>query len=137
MKNLKKYIELFIEGTRIINEPPSKITSKYQSKISPELENNKTHLTSEEVISDLENKFGEDYMITFVKKYDDEIPRLGINPKAAYATPHGIYSYIFNKENFTKLMFKKRLDRSGFAINRPYFHIFRILGDSVKISIRR
>jgi len=123
---IKQYIKLLSESTKAIMMEPHKIGSRLQSKISPTLRNDKTNLTPEKTIQDLHDKFGKDYMITFIDKYDDDIPGLSINPKAGFATPHGTYSYHFNKENFSKMLLSQRIRGVDFATNRPYFHIFKI-----------
>ena len=123
---IRQYIKLLSESTKAIMMEPYKIGAGLQSKISPILKNDKTSLTPEETIKDLHDKFGEDCMITFVDKYDQDVPGLGINPKAGFATPHGTYSYHFNKENFSKMLLSQKIRGVDFATNRPYFHIFRI-----------
>ena len=123
---IKQYIKLLSESTKAIMMEPYKVGSRLQSAISPVLRNDKTNLTPEEIIQDLHDKFGRNYMITFVNKYDDDVPGLGINPKAGFATPHGIYSYLFNRENFSKMLLSQRIRGVDFATNRPYFHIFKI-----------
>ena len=123
---IKQYIKLLSESTKAIMMEPHKIGAGLQSKISPTLRNNKTNLSPEETVKDLHNKFGRDCMITFVDKYDQDVPGLSINPKAGFATPHGTYSYLFSKENFSKMLLSQRIEGVYFATSRPYFHVFRI-----------
>ena len=123
---IRQYIKLLRESTKAIMMEPHKIGSKLQSKISPTLRNDKTNLTPEEIIQDLHDKYGRNHMISFVNKYDDDIPGLGINPRAGFATPHGIYSYHFDKNNFSKMLLSQRIKGVDFATDRPYFHIFKI-----------
>ena len=123
---IKQYIKLLSESTKAIMMEPHKIGPRLQSAISPTLRNDKTHLSPEEVIKDLRDKFGQNHMISFVNKYDDDVPGLGINPKSGFATPHGIYSYHFDRNNFSKMLLSQRIRGVDFATDRPYFHIFKI-----------
>ena len=123
---IRQYVNLLKESTKAIMMEPHKIGAGLQSKISPTLRNNKTNLSPEETVEDLHNKFGKDCMITFVDKYDQDVPGLSINPKAGFATPHGTYSYLFNKENFSKMLLSQRIEGVYFATKRPYFHVFKI-----------
>ena len=123
---LKEYIELLVEAQRGIMYPPSRINSTLQSQISTPQSNDKTNLTPEETVSDLADKFGSNYYISFVRGYKGQVPDVGINPFSMYATPHGVYTYLLTKKNLTDLFLKQRLGYVDFAMNRPYFHIIQI-----------
>lgn len=125
MNKLEKYINLYLE-TRAYTYPPRSIDSNLQNRISPKLSNDKTHMTPEEVVDDMRDKWGENYAISFVRGYKGNTPSVEINPYARFATPHGIYSYLLTKENLSSLFLKKMLPGDDFATDRPYFHIIRL-----------
>lgn len=125
MSKLEKYISLYLE-TRAYTYPPESIDASLQNEISPKLSNDKTHMTPEETVDDLHDKWGKDYAISFVRGYKGEKPTLEINPHARFATPHGMYSYLLTKENLTNLLLSKRLTGDEFAKDRPYFHIIKL-----------
>ena len=125
MNKLKNYINLYLE-TRAFTYPPSKIDAKLQNKISPKLLNDKTHMSPEEVVDDLHDKWGENYAISFVRGYKGNIPSVEVNPYARFATPHGIYSYLLTRQNLTDLFLKRKLPGDDFATDRPYFHVLRL-----------
>jgi hypothetical protein len=130
---LKQYISLILEAQRGIMYPPSRINAKLQSELSSSQANDKTHLSPEETVSDLSDKFGSNYYISFVRGYNGQVPDVSINPFSRFATPHGIYTYLLTKENLTDLFLRQRLDYVDFAMNRPYFHIIQI--DSPNTSV--
>jgi len=122
---LKEYVRLLVEAQRGIMYPPSRINAKTQSEISSSQSNDKTHMSAEETVLDLSDKFGPNFYINFVRGYKGQVPDLGINPYARYATPHGVYGYILTRKNLTDLFLKQHLNNVDFAMNRPYFHIFQ------------
>ena len=123
---LKEYVRLLVEAQRGIMYPPSRINATLQSQLSTSQSNDKTNLTPEETVKDLEDKFGANYYISFVKGYKGQVPDVGINPFSMYATPHGVYTYLLTRKNLTDLFLKQRLGYVDFAMNRPYFHIIQI-----------
>tara|TARA_B000000557_G_scaffold243607_1_gene224651 strand:+ start:817 stop:1926 length:1110 start_codon:yes stop_codon:yes gene_type:complete len=123
---LKEYVRLIVEAQRGIMYPPSRINSKLQSELSSSQSNDKTHLTAEETVKDMSDKFGANYYISFVRGYKGQVPDLSVNPFSRFATPHGIYTYLLTKKNLESLFLKQRLDYVDFAMDRPYFHIIQI-----------
>ena len=125
MNKLNDYIKLCLE-TRAYMYPPKRIDAKLQNQLSPKLANDKTKLLPEEVVKDIGDKWGEDFVISFVRSYKGKVPSIEINPHARFATPHGIYSYLLTRENLTDLFLKGHIEGVDFAMNRPYFHIMKI-----------
>ena len=125
MSNINDYIKLFLE-TRAYMQQPHKIGAELQNKLSPKLRNDKTNLSPEEVVKDLNDKFGDDIVISFVRGYKGKVPSIEINPYARFATPHGIYSYLLTKENLSDLFLRGHVKGVDFAMDRPYFHIMKI-----------
>jgi len=124
---LKEYVRLILEASqRGILYPPNRINSELQSQISTPQKNDKTHLTPEETVKDLSDKFGSNYYISFVRGYKGQVPDLSVNPFSRFATPHGIYTYLLTKTNLDDLFLRQRLNYSDFAMDRPYFHIIQI-----------
>tara|TARA_S200000501_G_scaffold256621_1_gene240477 strand:+ start:1334 stop:2548 length:1215 start_codon:yes stop_codon:yes gene_type:complete len=131
---LKDYIRLILnESIRNLSNPDA-IHAKTQSELSPSLINDKTDLSSEEVVQDLSDKFGKDYLISFVKPYKGQIPSVSVNPYSRFATPHGIYSYILTKKNLSDLFLKQNIEGDGYALNYPYFHVMMITSPKMPVS---
>ena len=124
MNSLQKYIKLCLE-TRAFTYQPDDINAKLQNELSPKLFNDKTNMTPSEVVDDLSDKWGENYAISFVRGYKGNIPSVEVNPHARFATPHGTYSYLLTRKNFTDLFLKGKLPGDDFATDRPYFHIIK------------
>lgn len=124
---LRKYISLVLEAQRGIMYPPDRINAATQSQISQEQTNDKTNLSPEEVAHEISSLWGDNTFISFARGYKDHpIPSVDINSYARYATPHGIYTYLFNKKNMTDLFLNQRIGRVSDFMDRPYFHIISL-----------
>lgn len=81
----------------------------------------------------LKNIAGPNVFISFIDPYEKDendgsmkIPSFSLNPKATFNTPHGIYAYPFDKQNFKNFIITKSPTKSKFATERPYFHLIKI-----------
>ena len=110
----------------------SEITADLQHELSPKLKKDMTHIEDpKEIIKILMKNLGNKTCISFVYPYEDdqgnkETPYFSINPHAAYETPHGNYSYPLNHENLRELMRSGSVKGTKFAINRPYFLLYKV-----------
>jgi hypothetical protein len=110
----------------------SEITADLQHKLSPKLKKDMTHIEDpKEILRILMKNLGDKTCISFTNSYEDdqgnkEVPHFSINPSAAYETPHGNYSYPLNHENLRELMRSITVKGAGFAINRPYFLLYKV-----------
>jgi hypothetical protein len=124
---LKKYIKSYLKeaASTAIAMPARDITGKTQHQNSASYRNNMTSLDDEEVLVKVLENVGDNCFISFVDNYDESIPRLEINPKVSYDTPHGNYAYPLTAETLKELIEKSSIGNARFALERPYFHLFR------------
>ena len=124
-KLLLKYIRSYLaEATIPYNA--GEINAKLQHELSPNMPKDMTSLSNEETIKALMQNIDEKTCISFVNAYDENIPSFNINPHARYNTPHGNYAYPLTLKNFRSLYNIKKVSGTNFAIDRPYFLLFKI-----------
>jgi hypothetical protein len=124
-KLLLKYIRSYLaEAT--IPYSANEINAELQHELSPNIPKDMTSLNNEETIKVLMQNIDEKTCISFVNKYDESIPSFNINPHARYNTPHGNYAYPLTLKNFRTLSRSKKVSGTNFAIDRPYFLLFKI-----------
>ena len=126
-KLYKQYLKIISETTSYTQVSASELGGQRQHEYAPEQLIDKTDLSLLDTIKDLVEYSSPETYISFVNKYDDDIPRLSVNPKVSYNTPHGIYGYPLNSKNITRLVTKKSPTSATFAIERPYIHVYRII----------
>lgn len=123
---LEKYIKEFLkEATSSIINPASDISGQTQHQQAASYNVNMTNIDSKEVLLKVLENVGDNCFISFVDKYDEKIPRLEISPKVLYNTPHGNYAYPLNISNLKDIIEQGSIDGTNFAIDRPYFHMFK------------
>lgn len=131
-KRLKKINEI----GRVITNSPTEIGGSLQSRLVPEISNDRTNLNNEDTLKILlDLAIDDDKSISFVNKYDDKTPRLGVNPTVQYDTPHGIYSYPFNKQTLINMIYTGSPTEATFATNYDFIHIFKT-SDTGKVKIK-
>ena len=108
---IKNYIKLLFETTRFTQDVSDELSGKRLSSMSSVQSEDKTHMSPLETVEDILKHVGNNTFISFVEKYDDDIPRLSVSPKVEYKTPHGIYGYPLTKDNLRNMLF------DGSAIN--------------------
>ena len=124
-KLLLKYIRSYLaEAT--IPFSAKEIDAGLQNKLSPNIPKDVTSLSNEETIKVLMQNIDEQTCISFVNAYDENIPSFNINPYARYNTPHGNYAYPLTLKNFRTLYKTKKVGGTEFAIDRPYFLLFKV-----------
>lgn len=126
-KLFKKYLRTISETTSYTQASAKELGGQRQHEYAPEQFIDKTDLSLLDTIKDLVEYSSPETYISFVDKYDDDIPRLSVNPKVSYNTPHGIYGYPLNAKNIARLVTKKSPTSAHFAIHRPYIHVYRII----------
>tara|TARA_Y100000592_G_scaffold24516_1_gene38320 strand:+ start:15369 stop:17414 length:2046 start_codon:yes stop_codon:yes gene_type:complete len=130
-KLLINYIRQYLTETTIPFSG-SEITANLQHELSPKLKKDMTHIKDpKEVLRILMKNLGNKTCISFVYPYEDdqgnkETPYFSVNPHAAYQTPHGNYSYPLRHENLRELMRRGSVRGTRFAINRPYFLLYKV-----------
>jgi hypothetical protein len=124
-KLLINYIKSYLKEATI----PYKgryISAKLQHELSPNISKDMTNLSDEAVLKTLMKNIDERTCISFVNKYNESIPKFNINPQAGYETPHGNYAYPLTLENLREVIASKKIKGAGFAIDRPYFLLFKV-----------
>ncbi len=114
-----------------INESPVPLPGKYisartQHELSPNLSKDMSGLSTKDVLKILMKNIDERTCISFVNTYDENIPSFNINPSARYHTPHGNYAYPLTLDNLRELIGAGKIDGQSFAVDRPYFLLFKI-----------
>jgi len=140
---LKSYIRNYInEATSYTAFPPEDINANFQSTKGFSSRVDKTNLSSLETLTDISKHVGPECFISFIDPYDENIPALEINPKAAFNTPHGNYAYPFTIENMRRFIEGLGSDPGPisnksvyFATDRDYFHLFKTSNMHNKINI--
>ena len=123
---LENYIKEFLkEATSSIINPASDITGQAQHHQAASYDNDMTEIDNQEALLKVLENVGNNCFISFVEKYDEKIPRLEISPKVSYDTPHGNYAYPLTVKSLKDIIEKGRVGGTSFAIERPYFHMFR------------
>ena len=134
---LRNYIKKYIinEATPLVAYKSKDINPALQSSLSLKSENNKVDLSDEETLVELIRNAGPGSFISFVDKYDEDVPRLEVNPHAAFNTPHGQYGYPLTMKSLESIIRERAVADADFAFERPYFHIFKIASNSNTINI--
>lgn len=137
-KNILKEWNSFLKESEAFGEDPSNFDNSIFSRKTPQLSANKTNLNEEQLIAELSDfltKYDKVFL-SFVDRYDENIPRLSVNPKITYNTPHGVYGYPLTKERFYQFLVTGNPTSADFATDMPYFHVY-LVKDEGKIKIKR
>lgn len=137
-KRILKEWNSFLKESEAFGEDPSNFDNSIFSRKTPQLSIDKTSLNEEQLIADL-SKYLLEYnkvFLSFVDRYDKDIPRLSVNPKITYNTPHGLYGYPLTKERFYQFLVTGNPTSADFATDMPYFHVY-LVKDTGKIKIER
>ena len=124
-KLLLNYIKSYLKEATI-PYAGEEIGAKLQHKLSPNISKDMTNLSDEGVMKILMQNIDEKTCISFVNKYDEDIPSFNINPNAGYKTPHGNYAYPLTLENLREIIYSRKVKGASFAIDRPYFLLFKV-----------
>jgi len=123
---LEKYIKEFLkEATSSIIHAPSEFKASTQSYYAASYEKDMTDLSKEDTLLTILRNIGTNCFISFVDKYDENVPRLEVSPVISYNTPHGNYGYPLTVNNFKTLFEEGLISNTNFAMDRPYFHLYK------------
>ena len=124
---LEKYIKTFLKeaaSSAIINRA-SDLTGDMQHQSAASYSNDMSEIDNQETLLKVLENVGDNCFISFVDKYDEKIPRLEVSPEVSYDTPHGNYAYPLTIKSLKDIIEKSRIGGASFALDRPYFHIFK------------
>jgi len=124
-KLLLKYIRNYLNEATLPYKA-DEISAELQHELSPNIPRDMTDLSDKETIKAIMKNIDENTCISFVNTYDENIPSFNINPHARYHTPHGNYAYPLTLKNFRTLYKIGKVSGTDFAIDRPYFLLFKI-----------
>ena len=135
---LEKYIKEFLKeaASSAIIGLASDVTGKSQHQKAASYNVNMTELDKEETLLKVLESVDNNCFISFVDKYDENVPRLEISPDVSYDTPHGNYAYPLNIATLKELIEKSKIGGTNFALNREYFHLFKKSNNLNSIEIK-
>lgn len=124
---LEKYIKAFLKeaASTAIAGRASDLTGKSHHQSASSYSNNMSEIDSQETLLKVLENVGNNCFISFVEKYDENIPRLEVSPEVSYDTPHGNYAYPLTVKSLKDIIEKGRIGGANFALERPYFHMFK------------
>ncbi len=128
MKNLKNYILEYLlreAASTAISGRASDLTGKSHHQSAASYSNNMTEIDNQETLLKVLENVGNNCFISFVDKYDEKIPRLEVSPEVSYDTPHGNYAYPLTINSLKDIIEQGRIGGATFALDRPYFHMFK------------
>tara|TARA_B000000557_G_scaffold180990_1_gene147734 strand:- start:1999 stop:3705 length:1707 start_codon:yes stop_codon:yes gene_type:complete len=138
MSLLKNYVKNYLlEATPTIAFPAKETTGEFQHKRAYSYNLDMTSLNDEQALLKVLENVGDNCFISFVNKYDEKIPRLEVSPKVSYDTPHGNYAYPLTINSLKDIIERGRIGGSTFALERPYFHLFKKSNNINSITIRK
>ena len=120
-----KYIKEYLKEATIPFSG-SEISAQLQHDVSPSIRKDMSNLSDKETLKYLMQNIDERTCISFVNKYDSEVPSFSVNPNAVYKTPHGNYAYPLTLPNMKDLISRKAIKGTQFALQRPYFLLFKV-----------
>ena len=124
-KLLVNYIKQYLKESALPYHAED-IDAGLQHKLSPKITKDMTNISEEDVLKILMQNLGDRTCISFVNEYNEDIPSFNINPHARYNTPHGNYAYPLTLENLRDIISIKKVKGASFAIERPYFLLFKV-----------
>lgn len=124
---LKKYIANYLKeaASTAISMGASDVTGQSQHSHAASYKNDMTRIDDDEVLLKVLENVGDNCFISFVDDYDEDIPRLEISPTVKYDTPHGNYAYPLTAKSLKEIVDNSSIGEARFAIDRPYFHLFK------------
>jgi hypothetical protein len=136
---LKKYITNYLKeaASSAISMGASDITGQSQHRHAASYKNDMTSIDDDEVLLKVLENVGDNCFISFVEDYDENIPRLEISPVVRYDTPHGNYAYPLTVVTLKEIVEKSSIGEATFAIDRPYFHLFKKSNALNSIEIKK
>ena len=134
---LKKYIKSFLKeaATSAIMKKASDLTGKAQHQSAASYSSDMSEVDNQEALLKVLENVGDNCFISFVDKYDEKIPRLEVSPDVSYDTPHGNYAYPLTIKSLKDIIEKGKIGGASFALDRPYFHMFKKSNSSSAVDI--
>lgn len=138
MKSILKEWRSFINESELWGQNPKKFDQSMFNKVAKSQKVDKTDVGFasfiEEVVGLLEKN--NDVFVSFVDKYDEEKPSLGVSPAISFNTPHGVYGYPLKKKSLHQFITTGMPTQADFATEREFIHVYT-LDDARSIKISR
>lgn len=139
LREWRKYNSSINEMSRVWTQDASKFDPTSLHAAASSQSNDRTDMSFTQLIKEIlqivEENSGKDLFVSFVDKYDDDTPRLGISPNIEYDTPHGVYGYPLNNKTVYNLLTTGNPTEAKFATDREYMHVYSLSKtDSIKIN---
>ena len=124
---LKKYITNYLKeaASTAISNRATDLTGMSHNQSARSYSNDMSEIDNQEALLKVLENVGNNCFISFVDKYDEKIPRLEVSPKVSYDTPHGNYAYPLTITVLKDIIEKGKVGGASFALERPYFHMFK------------
>lgn len=136
MKSILKEWRSFINESELWGQNPKEFDQAMFNKVAKSQKIDKTDVDFgtfiEEVVSLLEKN--DNVFVSFVDKYDEETPSLGVSPVISYSTPHGVYGYPLKKSTLYQFITTGMPTQADFATEREFMHVYT-LDDARSIKI--
>ena len=135
---LEKYIKAFLKeaASSAIIKRASDITGQEQHQSAASYSKDMTEIDGQETLLKVLENVGNNCFISFVDKYDEKIPRLEVSPEVSYDTPHGNYAYPLTVKSLKDIVEKSSIGGANFALERPYFHMFKKSNSAKSVEIQ-
>lgn len=136
MKSILKEWRSFINESELWGQSPEEFDQAMFNKVAKSQKSDKTDVDFESFIEEIVGLLekSDNVFVSFVDKYDEETPSLGVSPVIAYNTPHGVYGYPLKKSTFHQFITTGMPTQADFATEREFIHIYT-LDDARSIKI--
>ena len=136
MKSILKEWRSFINESELWGQSPKEFDQAMFNKVAKSQKSDKTDVDFESFIEEIVGLLekSDNVFVSFVDKYDEETPSLGVSPVIAYNTPHGVYGYPLKKSTFHQFITTGMPTQADFATEREFIHIYT-LDDARSIKI--
>ena len=139
MKSILKEWRSFINESELWGQQdPKKFDQSMFNKVAKSQKIDKTDVDFEKFIEEVVGLLekNDNVFVSFVDKYDEETPNLGVSPVISYNTPHGVYGYPLKKNNLHQFITTGMPTQADFATERKFMHVYT-LDDARSIKISR
>ena len=129
MKSILKEWRSFINESELWGQQdPKKFDQSMFNKVAKSQKIDKTDVGFENFIEEIVGLLekSDNVFVSFVDKYDEETPNLGVSPVISYNTPHGVYGYPLKKNSLHQFITTGMPTQADFATERKFMHVYTL-----------